>query len=59
MAVAYPVTLSFLETLDFWTDGLDGARNVAAEDVGILGMNKAWSLDFPVDGIGSDGGVLG
>lgn len=51
-------SVSFLETLDFWADGLDDARNVAAEDVGILGDEQGVVLDFSVDGIGSEGGVL-
>lgn len=59
MTFAEPVTLSpFFETLDFWANGLDGARDIAAEDVGILVDEGGVVLDFPVDGIGSNGAIL-
>lgn len=51
-------SVSFLESLDFWANGLDGAREIAAEDVGILVDEGGVVLDFPVDGIGSNGAIL-
>ena len=51
-------SVPFLETFSFGPKGFDGARDVAAEDVGVLNDKKGVILDFPVDRVSSKGGIL-